>query len=151
MHFDPRLSGYLTRALSHELAAVQQYLMQAKLAGLWGMADMSARLREDVNEELVHAERLMERMLVLGIPSNATQLPTVRTGRSVEEMLQIDRELEIEAVRLYEDAAHYCARIRDSETQALFADILQDELGHLGDLDRMLTEIQKGAMHDRCQ
>ena len=146
MHFDPRLSGYLTRALSHELAAVQQYLMQAKLAGLWGMADMSARLREDVNEELVHAERLMERMLVLGIPSNATQLPAVRTGRSVEEMLQIDRELEIEAVRLYEDAAHYCARIRDSETQALFADILQDELGHLGDLDRMLTEIQKGAM-----
>ena len=83
---------------------------------------------------------------MLGIPSNATQLPTVRTGRSVEEMLQIDRELEIEAVRLYEDAAHYCARIRDSETQALFADILQDELGHLGDLDRMLTEIQKGAM-----
>ena len=146
MHFDPRLSGYLTRALSHELAAVQQYLMQAKLVGLWGMADMSARLREDVNEELVHAERLMERMLMLGIPSNATQLPTVRTGRSVEEMLQIDRELEIEAVRLYEDAAHYCARIRDSETQALFADILQDELGHLGDLDRMLTEIQKGAM-----
>ena len=146
MHFDPRLSGYLTRALSHELAAVQQYLMQAKLAGLWGMADMSARLREDVNEELVHAERLMERMLMLGIPSNATQLSTVRTGRSVEEMLQIDRELEIEAVRLYEDAAHYCARIRDSETQALFADILQDELGHLGDLDRMLTEIQKGAM-----
>ncbi|MDP2027161.1 bacterioferritin [Sulfuriferula sp.] len=146
MYSDPRLSGYLTRALSHELAAVQQYLMQARLVGLWGMADMSARLREDVNEELVHAERLMERMLVLGIPSNATQLPAVRTGRSVEEMLQIDRELEIEAVRLYEDAVHYCARIRDSETQVLFADILQDELGHLGDLDRMLTEIQKGAM-----
>lgn len=145
MQSDPRLSGYLSRALSHELAAVQQYLMQAKLAGLWGMADMSARLRTDVNEELIHAERLMTRMLVLGIPSNATQLPPARTGRSVEEMLQIDRVLEIEAIRLYEEATHYCARIRDSETQALFADILQDELGHLGDLDRMLAEIHTGV------
>ena len=36
MYSDPRLSGYLTRALSHELAAVQQYLMQARLVGLWG-------------------------------------------------------------------------------------------------------------------
>ena len=145
MYPDPRLSGYLTRALSHELAAVQQYLMQSRLADLWGMADMSARMRSDVNEELVHAERLMTRMLILGIPSNATQLPPVRTGRSVEEMLQIDRVLEIEAIRLYEEAAHYCSRIRDSETQVLCADILQDELGHLAELDRMLTEIRKGA------
>lgn len=145
MYSDPRLTGYLTRALSHELAAVQQYLLQANLASLWGMADLSARLREDVNEELAHAGRLMERMLLLGIPSNATQLPPARTGRSVEEMLQINRGLEIEAIRLYEEAAHYCGRIRDGETQALFADLLQEELGHLGGLDRLLAEIQKGA------
>ncbi len=145
MYPDPRLSGYLTRALSHELAAVQQYLMQSRLVALWGMADMSARMRSDVNEELVHAERLMTRMLILGIPSNAAQLPPVRTGRSVEEMLQIDRTLEIEAIRLYEEAVHYSARIRDSETETLCSAILQDELGHLRDLDRMLTEIRKGA------
>lgn len=145
MYPDPRLSGYLTRALSHELAAVQQYLMQSRLVGLWGMAEMSARMRSDVNEELVHAERLMTRMLVLGIPSNATQLPPVRTGRNLEEMLQIDRVLEIEAIRLYEETAHYCSRIRDSETQALCADILQDELGHLGELERLLMEVGKGA------
>lgn len=144
IYADPRLSGYLSRALSHELAAVQQYLMQAKLTGLWGLSEMSARLREDVNEELVHAGRLMERMLVLGVPSNATQLPPARLGRSVTEMLQIDRVLEIEAIRLYEEAAQYCARIRDSETQALFAGILQDELGHLGELDRMLMDLGVG-------
>ncbi len=145
MYADPRLSGYLSRALSHELAAVQQYLMQAKLTGLWGLSEMSARLRDDVNEELVHAGRLMERMLVLGVPSNATQLPPARPGRSVTEMLQIDRALEIEAIRVYEEAAQYCARIRDSETQALFADILQDELGHLGELDRILMDLAEVA------
>ena len=68
MQTDPRLSGYLSRALSHEMAAVQQYLLQAKLVGMWGMATQSAKFRTDVSEELTHAERLMERMLILGIP-----------------------------------------------------------------------------------
>ena len=151
MQRDPRLSGYLTRALSHEMAAVQQYLMQAKLVGLWGMDEMSTCMRKDVQEELVHAERLMERMLVLGIPCNATQLTPVRTGRSVEEMWQINRELEMDAIRLYEEGSHYCARIRDSETQALFEDILQEEVGHLRELERLLSTTQKGAGHEQGQ
>ncbi len=146
MRPDPKLSGFLTRALSHEMAAVQQYLMQAKLVGLWGMEEMSRHMCKDVQEELVHAERLMERMLVLGIPCNATLLPPVRTGRSVEEMWLINRELEMDAVRLYEEGSYYCARIRDSETQALFEDILQEEMGHLGELERLLSTTHKGAM-----
>ncbi len=142
---DLRIIGYLNRALTHEVAAVQQYLAQAKLTGMWGMSAQSAQFRRDVSEELVHAERLMERMLILGIPFNATQLPPIRTGRTLEEMLHFDRLLEIEAVRLYEEAVQYHARMHDGETQALFASLLQDELGHLRDLDRMLTEIHTGA------
>ena len=143
MYTDPRLSGYLSRALSHEMAAVQQYLLQAKLAGIWGLSAHSARFRQDANEELIHAERLMERMLVLGIPCNATQLPAVRPGRTLEEMLQIDRQLEIDVIRLYEEAALYCARRQDGETQALMRALLEDELGHLKDLDQQLSELQK--------
>jgi bacterioferritin len=83
---------------------------------------------------------------VLGIPSNATLLPAVRTGRSVEEMWLINRELEMDAVRLYEEGSHYCARIRDSETQALFEDILQEEMGHFRELERLLSITHQGAM-----
>lgn len=139
MQIDPRLSGYLSRALSHEMAAVQQYLLQAKLTGMWGLAAQSAQFRHDVSGELAHAERLMERMLTLGIPCNATQLPPTRPGRTLEEMLQIDRLLEIEAIRLYEEAAHYCARRQDGETHALMQAILEDELDHLRDLDQQLS------------
>jgi len=141
MHTDPRLSGYLSRALSHEMAAVQQYLLQAKLTGMWGLSAQSTKFRNDVSEELVHAERLMERMLILGIPCNATQLPPIRPGRTLEEMLHIDRGLEIEAIRLYEEAAHYCGRRQDVETQALMQAILEDELGHLRELDQQLSEL----------
>ena len=145
MATDPRRAGYLARALGHEMAAVQQYLAQSSLTAMWQLGEHSRRFRRDAEEELGHAQQLIERMLVLGIPANATQLSPVRLGRSIEEMLLIDRELEIEAVRLYEEAAHYCDRMRDSETQTLFAALLQDELGHLRDLDRLLTEIHPGA------
>ena len=145
MTSDPRLSSYLSRALSHEMAAVQQYLLQAKLAGLWDLSEHSAQFRRDASEELVHAERLMERMLILGIPCNATQLPAVRPGRTLEEMLQIDRLLEIEAIRLYEEAALYCGRRQDGETQALMRTLLEDELGHLKDLDQQLSELTQGV------
>jgi len=141
MYADPRISGYLSRALSHEMAAVQQYLLQAKLTGMWGLSAQSAKFRLDVSEELVHAERLMERMLILGIPCNATQLPPIRPGRTLEEMLQIDRLLEIEAIRLYDEAANYCGRRQDVETQALLLDILKDELGHLKELDQQLSTL----------
>ena len=141
MYADPRTSGYLSRALSHEMAAVQQYLLQSKLTSMWGLSAQSAKLRLDVSEELVHAERLMERMLILGIPCNATQLPPIRPGRTLEEMLQIDRQLEIEAIRLYEEAANYCGRRQDVETQALMLDILKDEIGHLQDLDQQLATL----------
>ena len=144
MTCDPRLGGYLSRALSHEMAAVQQYLLQAKLVGLWGMDKQSALFRHDVSEELVHAERLMERMLILGIPCNAVMLPPIRSGRTLEEMLTIDHQMELEAVRLYEEAAHYCARRQDKETHALLNAILQDELGHLKDLEQQLSALQKG-------
>ena len=145
MATDPRRTGYLMRALSHEMAAVQQYLAQASLTAMWQLGRHSGRFRRDAEEELGHAQQLIERVLVLGIPSNGTQLPPIRPGRTLEEMLLIDRVLEIEAIRLYEEAAHYCARMRDGETQTLFAGLLQDELGHLRDLDRMLTEIHQGA------
>ena len=141
MAMDPRLLGYLTRALSHEMAAVQQYMAQSKLCDLWGMAEYCRHFRQDVIEELGHVESLMEALLKLGVTPHATQLPAVRLGRSMEEMFAIDRVLEVEAVRLYEEAAAYCVRVRDDGHHALFAKILRDELQHLDELDELSTSL----------
>ena len=137
MAMDPRLLGYLNRALGHEMAAVQQYMAQSKLCGLWGMAEHCSHFRQDVIEELGHVESLMEALLKLGVTPHATQLPPVRLGRTLEEMIAIDRVLEVEAVRLYEEAAAYCTRVRDFGHHALFVQILRDELQHLDELDKM--------------
>jgi bacterioferritin len=141
MAMDPRLMAYLNRALTHEMAAVQQYMAQSKLCGLWGMAEYCSHFRQDVIEELGHVESLMEALLKLGVTPQATQLPAVRLGRSLEEMLAIDRVLEVEAVRLYEEAAAYSIRVRDVGHHALFSQIMRDELHHLDDLDKMIASL----------
>lgn len=137
MAIDPRLLGYLNRALGHEMAAVQQYMAQSRLCDLWNLADYCAHFREDVTEELGHVQILIDALLKLGTAPNATQLPSVRLGRSLQEMIDIDRNLEVEAIRLYEEAAAYCVRVRDFAHHALFTGILHDELEHLDELARM--------------
>lgn len=140
---NPRINGYLARALSHELNVVQQYLTQACLCDLWGLRDRADALRRDANEELGHAGLLISRMLTLGVAPNGTQLNPVRPGRDPREMLEMDRQLEAEAVRLYIEAEHYCRRFRDAETAALFGRLLRDEQEHLDCLDRMLATERK--------
>ena len=52
----PRVLGDLGRALSLELTAVQQYMTQASLVGLWGDQAAADRFREETVEEMQHAE-----------------------------------------------------------------------------------------------
>ncbi|WP_018864192.1 MULTISPECIES: ferritin-like domain-containing protein [Thioalkalivibrio] len=132
---DPRIVGYLNRAVAHELSAVQQYLAQARLTAMWGMRDVSECLRRDAQEELDHADRFMTRMFHHGVAPNGSQLAPVRLGRSMAELLERNRELEMEAVRLYDEAAVYCRRVGAAGDAELFESILEDELEHVREID----------------
>lgn len=145
MSVDPRTLGWLTRALGHEMRAVQQYLAQSVLARLWGDAALSEHLRREAVEELGHAERLMQRLILLGVAPSAGNLPPARLGRTVEELLSADRALELDAVRLYQEAMAHATRMRDGEDAALLGDILDEEMAHVRELDGLLTgEVRHG-------
>ncbi|MBS0002169.1 MAG: bacterioferritin [Thioalkalivibrio sp.] len=137
MSVDPRAIGWLARALTHEMGAVQQYLAQSALARLWGDESLAEHLRAEAVEELAHAERLMERLILLGVAPSAGNLKPSRLGRSVEDLLAADRVLEADAVRLYRDALAHAERMRDVEGAALLRDILEEELAHVQEIDGM--------------
>ena len=136
----PRTLGGLSRALTHEMTAVQQYLAQSVLARLWGDYALSSQLRREAVEELEHAERLMERLIVLGVAPSAGNLPPARLGRSVDDLLAADRVLEVDAVRLYDEALAHARRMRDADNAALLESILAEEVAHVRELDGMQAE-----------
>jgi bacterioferritin len=137
MSVDPRTLGWLSRALTHEMRAVQQYLAQSVLARLWGDEELSRKLRREAVEELTHAERLMERLIASGVAPSAGNLTPSRLGRSADDLLRADRELEVEAVRLYQEAVAHARRMRDAPTVSLLEDILAEEMEHVQDIDSL--------------
>jgi len=145
-HADSRVLGYLGRALSFELSAVQLYTTQARLLGIWGLVEESARLREEAREELTHAERIIARMLALSVAPNASQLRPVKLGESLHDLLAYDVEFELELVHLYNQAVEHCSRVGDQDNRVFFESLLNEEKAHARELTEWLSKIgQAGA------
>lgn len=138
---DLKLTGYLRRALNHEMAAVQQYLTQSVLCELWGMQDMANNFRAESSEELEHARRIISRMLTMGLLPNNTQLPSIRVTRSLRDMWMAAWHIEAEAVQLYAEASQYCMRIGDECSYHLFHGLMQEERQHLQEVEQALNAL----------
>lgn len=148
---DQRVLGYLGRALSLELSAVQLYRTQARLADTWGLSEVAERFRAESIEELGHADRLIERMLALGVAPNASMLRPVALGQSLLELLVVDQAFELELVRLYRDAVQHCARAACHDDRMLFEGLLREEEAHYQELLRWQQELAGEAVSRSAQ
>jgi bacterioferritin len=145
---DQGVLGYLGRALSLEFSAVQLYSTQARLVAYWGLASAAERLRHEAEEELQHAERIIERMLALGAAPNASQLRPVKLGESLVQMLEINQQFEQELINLYHAAASYSARIGDYDSRLFFNALLEEERTHHKELLAWRAELWNGEIGD---
>jgi bacterioferritin len=140
---DPRILGYLGRALSLELSAVQLYSTQARLVATWGLDEPARRLREESHEEMGHVERIIARMLALGVAPNASQLRSALLGADLPALLQADYAFEMELVQLYLDAATHGARIGSSDDRIFFQALLEEEQAHARELIAWMQALER--------
>jgi bacterioferritin len=138
---DQYVLGYLGRALSMELSAVQLYTTQAKLTDAWGLKEVAEKFRAEAAEELEHAERLISRMLAVGVAPNASQLRPVKLGQNLQQLLEHDYAFEMELVSLYENAVQHCSRIGDEDNRLLFETLLEEEKEHGRSLVKWLQQV----------
>jgi bacterioferritin len=147
---DQQVLGYLGRALSLELSAVQQYSTQARLAATWGLNEAAERLQQEASEELAHVDRIISRMLALGVAPNASQLRPVRLGNNLGELLLQNHAFETELVQMYQRASQHCVRIGDHDNRQFFETLLAEEINHGQELARWLEILQQpGAAPSR--
>jgi bacterioferritin len=137
----PQTLGYLGRALSLELSAVQQYLTQATLVESWGLTEAAERFRTETVEEMRHAERIVRHMLGLGVAPNASHLRPAAVAHSLGDLLLQDARLESEIVGLYAQALAFSQRIGDEGSAALFQGLLADEVHHAREIDDWLEQL----------
>jgi bacterioferritin len=134
--------GFLGRALSLELSAIQQYSTHAQLAQLWGLKDVAEKFRNESREEMNHVERIIARMLSLGGVPNASMLRPTQFGTNLAELLTKNLHLEMELVALYSEAAHFCHRSGDVDDRVFFEALLAEEQSHRATLGQWLEQLQ---------
>lgn len=143
----PRVLGYLGRALSLELSAVQQYMTQASLVESWGDAEAAQRFRQETVEELRHAETIVKRLLALGTAPAASQLRPVGHAPDLAGLLRANLVLEEQLVNHYAEAVRFCLLVGDAESEAFFRQLWSDEQHHAEDLSTWLASL--GAVRQR--
>ena len=143
MKGDPKVLDYLNRGLRSELTAISQYWLHYRLLADWGLNALAKKWREEALEEMQHADRFVDRILVLGGHPDMQELDRLRIGRDVREVLEADLAAEIEARALYQEAAAHCASVRDYPTHELFKALMADEEGHIDFLETQLDLIER--------
>ena len=134
--------GYLGRALSLELSAVQQYSTHAHLAQVWGLTDVAEKFRNESREEMGHVERIIARMLSMGGVPNASMLRPVQVGTNLAELLIKNHQLEHQLIQLYSDAAAFCRSQADSDNRVFFETLLAEEQSHGAELAQWHAQVQ---------
>jgi bacterioferritin len=104
---------------------------------------VAEKFSKEASEEMTHADRIISRMLALGVAPNASQLRPVRLGQTLLELLKYDHTFENELIVLYEDATRHCARIGDHDNRMFFETLLKEEQVHATGLLKWLQEIQQ--------
>lgn len=134
----PRVLGSLGRALSLELSAVQQYMTHASLAEAWGETEAATRFRSETVEELQHAERIIQRMLAVGVAPAASQLRPVGHAPDLVGLLRLNLTLEADLINHYAEAVRFCVLVGDVDSRDFFQGLLTDEQHHGEDLGAWL-------------
>jgi bacterioferritin len=140
---DQRILGILGRALSLELSAVQMYSTQARLVATWGLDTAAGRLRQEALEEMGHVERIIGRMLALGVAPNASQLRPAAVGPDLLTLLHADQAFEVELVQLYDDGVRHGARVGSPDDRLFFQTLLEDELAHARELVEWIADLER--------
>lgn len=138
---DELIVELLNEALSAELAAINQYFVHAKLCESWGWRALAAKFREESIEEMIDAEKLMDRIIFLhGLP-NMQRIAKVNVGETVPEQLTLDLQVEIDAVARYRCGVALCTEHGDVGTRELLEQLLVGEEEHVDWIETQLTMI----------
>ncbi len=127
MKGDDKVIELLNAILTHELTAINQYFIHAKMCEDWGYQRIYKHKWHESIEEMKHADKVIARILFLdGVP-NMQRMNPVQVGEDAIEQHRLDLDLELEALVRLREAIKVCTEKGDIGTRELLESILSDE------------------------
>ncbi len=133
----------LNKAVADELQAVHQYMYWHFHLDDQGFGPLSAMFRRIAIQEMVHVEKLAERILFLKGDVEMVAAGPVERLNDPEAIVKRAGEMEQEAVRLYNRSALECAQNADAVSKQMFEALVADEERHFAEFDKQLENIKR--------
>jgi bacterioferritin len=141
MKADKRVIDVLNDVLSAELTAINQYFVHAEMCENWGYKRLQKVIRHHSIGEMKHAEAVIERILFLeGIP-NVQRIGKINIAENVQEMMNSDLALEMDALPRLNKGIELCVSIGDNASRLLLEEILEDEEEHVDWIEAQIDQI----------
>ncbi len=147
-----RVIEQLQQLLNNELAARDQYFIHSRMYEDWGLTKLYERIGHEMEDETMHADALIKRILFLEGTPDLSQPDALRVGSDVPTMLQNDLDVEYEVAEALKNAMAICEEEKDFETRDILLQMLDDtEKDHAHWLEQQLGLIKMVGIQNYLQ
>lgn len=151
MKGDSNIIKLLNAQLTNELSAINQYFLHARMYKHWGFEKIAKKEYEESIGEMKHADKLINRILMLeGLP-NLQALHKLMLGESTPEMLECDLKLEIISQKTVKEGIAAAEAAGDYMSREIFKEILDDTEEHIDWLETQIDLIGKVGLQNYLQ
>lgn len=133
----------LNKAVADELSAVHQYMYFHFHCDDQGYDLLAGLFKRTAIEEMLHIEKLAERILFLKGEVELVASAEVKKIHDVKEMLKMAADMETASAHDYNVWANECSQNADSVSKSLFEELVVDEERHFDQYDVELENLEK--------